>query len=320
MPKIGAHVSAAVSLDLALDRAKAIGAECCQIFVSPPRQWAMLEHTDSEISQFKKKKEEWGIGPNFIHGTYLVSLGTDNPEQLEKSIEWLKYALRMADQLNCRGVIFHMGSHKGRGFETVKEQVVESLKQVLATVISNDSEKSPDNRKAQSQSGDLSATPQSVDMIVATPRDDTIDGLPLLILENSAGGGGSISPSFHELGQLIKAVQNPRLKICLDVQHAFGAGYDVKSLVGLKDVLAEFDEEIGLENLAAIHANDSKVEYKSNRDRHENIGEGFIGREGFENMLNDPSLKEVPFLLEVPGFAGNGPDKENVEIMKKLRK
>jgi deoxyribonuclease IV len=309
MPKIGAHVSAAGSLDLSLDRAKAIGAECCQIFVSPPRQWAMLEHTDEEIFLFKKKQAEWGIGPNFIHGTYMVSLGTDNPEHLKRSIEWLRYALKMADKLGCRGVIFHMGSHKGRGFESVLSQIVSSLKDVLDSVISNDSKKSPDKRKAQPQSGDLSAA----------PRDDTADGKPFLILENSAGGGGSISHSFHELGMILKQVQDDRLKICLDVQHAFGAGYDVKSLFGLKDVLEEFDQEIGLENLAAIHANDSKVEYKSNRDRHENIGEGFIGREGFENMLNDPSLKEIPFLLEVPGFAGNGPDKENVEIMKSLR-
>jgi deoxyribonuclease IV len=198
-------------------------------------------------------------------------------------------------------VIFHMGSHKGRGFEAVEKQVVESLKKILGG-----GEIPKDGKVPQVSKG-----------LLAFGTFDTFS--PFLILENSAGGGGSISSSFHELGNILKLVQDDRLKICLDVQHAFGAGYDVKSLVGLKDVLAEFEQEIGLHNLAAIHANDSKVEYKSNRDRHENIGEGFIGREGFENMLNHPSLKDVPFILEVPGFGENGPDRENVEIMKELR-
>src|SRR5689334_19897037 len=116
MPKVGAHVSAAVSLDLAFDKALEIGAECFQIFISPPRQWAMTSHSAEEIQAFKEKALKTGIGPNFIHGTYLINLGTSDPEHLKKSVEWLVYGLNSASDLGMRGVIFHIGSHKGLGF------------------------------------------------------------------------------------------------------------------------------------------------------------------------------------------------------------
>ncbi len=277
MPKIGAHVSAAISLDLSIDRAQEIGSQVTQFFISPPQQWLQTPHGEEEITAYLKKVAESGIEPNFIHGTYLVNLGTDNPEHLKKSIAWLIYAMEMAHRLKSGGVIFHLGSHKGRGFEAVLPQIVEAITVILNVVKDIDS---------------------------------------YLILENSAGAGGVIGSSFHELGEILRLVQNDRLKICLDTQHSFAAGYDIKSLVGLKDVLEEFEQEIGLANLVAIHANDSKTEYKSNRDRHENIGDGFIGKEAFENLVNHPLLKDVPFILEVPGFAGNGPDKENLDLLK----
>jgi deoxyribonuclease IV len=283
MPKIGAHVSAAVSLETSFIKALEIGAEATQIFISPPRQWTQTEHDEEEIQRFRQAQNTSGVSTNFIHGTYLVNLGTGNPEHLQRSIDWLVYALNYAHKLNCRGVIFHLGSHQGRGFEVVFSQVVESLKEALDS----------------------------------TYRENT--ELPYLVLENSAGAGGGIGATFQELGRLIKAVNNPRLQVCLDTQHAFAYGYDLKSELGLKDVLEEFNQEIGLTNLAAIHTNDSKTEYRSKRDRHENIGEGLIGKEAFKNMINHPSLKDVPFILEVPGFGGNGPDKENVDLLKSLR-
>jgi deoxyribonuclease IV len=198
---------------------------------------------------------------------------------LAKSIDWLIYALSMADRLGVRGVIIHTGSHKGRGFDSILPQVVSSIKNILART-----------------SGSL------------------------LILETSAGGGGSIGRDFRELGLIIKAVNDPRLKICIDTQHVFAGGYDLKTKIGLNDALVELEEEVGLSNLECFHANDSKVEYRSGRDRHENIGEGFIGAEGFENLVNHPKLKDIPFILEVPGFSGNGPDTENIQKLKSLIK
>ncbi len=278
MPIIGAHVSAAGTLDLSLDRAENIGAKATQIFISPPQQWAQIQHQDEEIADYKQKLQQKEIELNFIHGTYLVNLATENPEHLQKSIDWLIYAQNMAGKLGVTGTIFHTGSHGGRGFEKVVGQVALALTKVL--------ENSPQNIS--------------------------------LILENSAGMGGSIGSKFSELGQILQKVGDRRVKVCLDTQHAFAAGYDLKALIGLKSTLEEFNEEIGLENLAAVHANDSKVALGAGKDRHENIGEGFIGREGFENMLNNKAFAEIPFILEVPGFKTSGPDKENIDILNSL--
>ncbi len=285
MPKIGAHVSSAISLEYAFDKAQKIGAECFQIFVSPPQQWAFTSHDNAEIERFKNKAQETQIGPNFIHGTYLVNLGTEKPEHLQKSIDWLNYGMGMAAKLGISGVIFHTGSHKGRGMDEVLDQVVSALKTVL--------EKNEAEYGSQYQ-------------------------LPMLILETSAGAGGSIGRDFAELGKILKLVQNDRLKICIDLAHTFAAGYDWR--VNTDQILEEFDSEVGLQHLAAFHANDSKMDINSYKDRHANIGEGFLGTEAFGILLNHPKLNEIPFLLEVPGFADDGPDKENIDILKSLRK
>lgn len=284
MPKVGAHVSAAVSLDLSLDRAQEIGAEATQIFISPPQQWAQTKHGEEEIKTYLEKVKSTGINPTFIHGTYLINLGTQELDHLQRSIDWLIYAMDIAVKLGVEGVIFHTGSHKGVGFERLLPQVIRAITRVLSA-------------------GGLSSK----------------EVRPQLILENAAGAGNVIGEKFSELGAILKGVGDPRLKVCLDTCHAFASGYDIKTPIGIKDVLKEFDEEIGLKNLVAIHANDSKFELGQNKDRHENIGDGFIGREGFENIINHPEFKDIPFLLEVPGFSDTGPDKENIDILKSIR-
>jgi apurinic endonuclease APN1 len=140
-----------------------------------------------------------------------------------------------------------------------------------------------------------------------------------LILENAAGMGGAIGSKFAELGTIIREVGSDRVKVCLDTQHSFAAGHDVKTRPGLDKMLEEFDRDVGLDRLIAIHANDSKCPLGGGIDRHENIGDGHIGLDGFENLLTHPALAEIPFLLEVPGFDDQGPDKKNVEILKSLR-
>ncbi len=280
--KIGAHVSAAVSLEKSFEKALEIGAQATQIFISPPQQWLQTVHDDQEIERYKSACLETKIEPNFIHATYLVNLGTQSLEHLEKSKDWLIYAMKMAEKLGARGVVIHSGSHKGIGFEKVVDHMVASIKKIL--------ENSP--------------------------------GEAYLILENSGSAGGSIGTNFKELGEILKKVGDDRLRICLDIQHAFSSGYDFKNALGIKDAFEDFETEIGLEKLAVIHANDSKSEYKSHKDRHENIGDGFIGKEGFENiikLMKEKGLDQsVPLILEVPGYSGNGPDKENVALLKSL--
>lgn len=309
--KIGGHVSAAGELGLAVDRAVDIGANTFQFFVSPPQQWLQTNHSDAEIADFVQKAKEKGIDTTFIHGTYLVNLATAKPEHLEKSIAWLKYALELAQKLGVTGIIFHTGSHSGRGFETAVDQIANSLNVIFAR-FAEDSARRARERSERVQN------PTNQDSGVRTKVLPQNDNLPYLILENSAGGGGSIGSKFKELGEILKKANNPRIKICLDTCHGFAAGYDVKTKEGLERTLAEFDKEIGLENLVAIHANDTKFDLGSGKDRHENIGEGFIGKEGFSNLINNEHLKNVPFILEVPGFTGAGPDRENIDILKSL--
>src|SRR5579862_4304818 len=131
MIKPGAHVSAAVSLDLSIERAAEIGAEATQIFISPPQQWLKVPHGEEEVKLYLEAAKKHNITTNFIHGTYLVNLATDNEEHLKKSIDWLVYALDMSAKLGIKGVIFHTGSHKGRGFQTVLDQLIASIKEIL---------------------------------------------------------------------------------------------------------------------------------------------------------------------------------------------
>ncbi len=292
---IGAHVSTAGGLHTGFQRAEDIGAMATQIFLSPPQQWAQKKYTPEEIALFKCEQQRTNIGPNFTHGIYLINLATDLPSNLHLAKEWLIYAQNMAGELGLAGTIFHLGSHKGRGFEAVKDQVCKSLEKILSS--------SPQGRTVYSSSEQSES--RSTDT-------------PYLILENSAGAGGSVGGKLSELGALIKAVGDPRLKVCLDTQHAFVSGYDLRTQEGVEQLITEFEQEIGLDKLAVIHANDSKTEFNSGRDRHENIGQGQIGLEGFRHLINHPKLQAVPFIMEVPGEEDKGPDKKNVETMHSL--
>ena len=276
--KIGAHISVAGGIEKAIDRAESIGAETIQVFVSSPRAWKFRFPKEDDINKFREKSIETGIGPCYIHGSYLVNIG-GAPELIEKSVKSLSDNMLTANNIGAMGVIFHGGSHKGKGFSAVLKQAATCLVRVL--------DSSPDST--------------------------------FLIIENSAGMGSHIGSSFEELGELLKSVDHPNLKVCLDTEHCFAAGYNIASKSDLDSIIDNFDNEIGLDKLVAIHANDSKVELGSGVDRHENIGAGFIGIAGFENILSHPALQNIPFILEVPGFANNGPDKENLEILKGIR-
>ena len=276
--KIGAHVSTAGGLSTAFDRASNIGAEAIQIFASSPRAWKFNQPKEEEVNLFKEKMEQTGIWPCYIHGSYLVNIGGD-PSQIEKSIESLTNNMSVAGKIGAEGVIFHGGSHKGKGFHNIVKQASECLKRVL--------DNSPEN--------------------------------VWLCLENSAGMGSHIGSSFEEMGELIHLVQNDNLKVCLDTEHMFAAGYDLTNSDEVPRIMERFDEEIGLSKLVAVHANDSKVELGSGVDRHENIGDGFIGIDGFKSLMNDPSFEKVPFFLEVTGFDSNGPDEININLLKSIR-
>ena len=277
--KIGAHVSSAGGISKSVARAADIGCETLQIFGSSPQGWAFKPVPEKEVEAFRTASAEAGIGPAFLHAIYLINLGTPNPANLEKGVESLTNYMKLAADIEAGAVIFHPGSHKGAGYDAIFDQVVSALKRVL---------------------------------------DDSPDG-PSLAVENMAGMGEHIGAKFEELGRIIEAVGSPRLKVCLDTQHSFAAGYDLATTPGIEAMITEFEDTIGKDRLAAVHANDSKRPCGSGVDRHDNIGEGFIGESGFATIMGHPAFRDVPFLLEVPGFEGKGPDQRNIDILKTIR-
>jgi deoxyribonuclease-4 len=277
--KVGAHVSSSGGLTTAFERAQAIGAETIQIFGAPPQTWRRRNIRPDECEAFRAGMKETGIQPVFIHGVYLINLATEKPDQLDKSIEALVGDLRLASAAGISGVIFHVGSHKGAGFKQVLPQIAKALRKALDE----------------------------------TPDDAWI------VLENSAGQGGSVGSTFGELGAIMAKVKSPRLKVCIDTQHAYAAGYNLADRHGIEQAMQEFDREAGLAQLVAVHANDSKIALGGGVDRHENIGKGHIGRKGFETIMAHPAFADVPFLLEVPGLDGQGPDEPNIAVLKRIR-
>jgi deoxyribonuclease-4 len=215
----------------------------------------------------------------FLHAIYLINLGTADEAHLDRGVQSLINYMNLAAEIGATGVVFHPGSHKGAGYEAILAQSVAAIQRVL--------ENSPDG--------------------------------PYLAVENMAGMGQHIGAKFDELGRIIEGVKSPRLKVCLDTQHSFAAGYDLASTEGIESMISEFEDTIGVSNLLVVHANDSKRPCGSGVDRHDNIGDGFIGESGFATIMGHPAFRDVPFLLEVPGFDEKGPDQKNIDILKALR-
>ncbi len=276
--KIGAHVSTAGGLHTAFKRAAALQAETIQVFASSPRAWKFRELKPDVVAKFHEGAQSTGIGPVFIHSSYLVNIA-GAPDLVEKSVACLVRNMEVAAEIGAAGVVFHSGSHKGKGFDAVIGSATDALKRVL---------------------------------------DESPDG-PLLLVENSAGMKTQLGGAFSDIGEMLNRVDSDRFQVCLDTEHCFAAGYDISDPDGIDAAMSEFDEHIGLDNLAVVHANDAKVEMGSGVDRHENIGEGYIGVSGFETIMGHPAFRDVPFVLEVPGKDKKGPDKENVDRLKSIR-
>ncbi|HEY6538734.1 MAG TPA: deoxyribonuclease IV [Candidatus Dormibacteraeota bacterium] len=278
MVTIGAHVSAAGGPAAAFERALEIGAEAIQIHPTPPQTWRRLHPDDEQVGAFRRRMAETGLTTFFFHAPYLINLATAKEALLAQSRGSLRHHLEIANLLGVRGIIFHPGSHRGQGFEVVLPQMAEAMRWALAET----------------------------------------EGESLLVIENSAGSGDNIGSSFAQIRQMMEAVDNPRLRLCLDTAHAFTAGHDLRRPDGLAEMVEVLGREIGFDRLAAIHANDSKAAFGSNVDRHQNIGDGEIGAEAFRWMLADPDLTRAPFILEVPGLERQGPDRANVERLRLL--
>lgn len=276
MRRVGAHVSTAGGLTNALSNTTAIGGNCLQIFAGSPRSWARRLYEEKETSAFLNESAALDYGPTFIHALYLVNLASDNPELIKKSVDSLIFDLKNGELINSAGVIVHLGSHQGRGFSVVSDQVAGVIRQIL-----NATEETP------------------------------------FLIENSAGQQGKIG-SLSEIGELFAKVNHPRLKLCLDSAHLFEAGYDLRNLSVIDNLVNELSDQGLLNHLVCLHLNDSKTDFNSKNDQHENLGDGKIGLVGLSQFVNHPDLSHLPIILEVPGDSGF-PDARQIFLAKSLQ-
>ena len=276
--RLGAHVSTREPFSEAVNRADAIGCECMQIFCNAPQRWNPTVIKEEEFSRFKEINSGKKILPIVVHGIYLINLASDNPFYYEASIKSLIDDMQKSERLGGIGVNFHVGSTKGKPFSEVLTKITLAIKNILA------------------------ATPES----------------QALILENSAGAGDIIGDKFDELAEIINNVQSDRVKVTMDTAHAFASGYNLATEEGLEDTLEQFDRLIGLERLVCLHLNDSMVPWGAQRDRHADIGHGYIGEEAFGRIVNHKKLKDLPGIIETPGNKEKS-EIDNLKILKKLR-
>ncbi|MGH2363101.1 MAG: deoxyribonuclease IV [Chloroflexota bacterium] len=277
--RIGAHVSSAGKVWKAIERAQAIGAECIQIFVSPPRRWQAPFILEEDVQEFRRLALQEGIGPVYFHAVYLINFATDDPDLYERSIYSLAGYLKMASRLGAAGVIAHMGSAGTRPVAEAEESVALGLEAAL--------------RKAECD-------------------------VPVLI-ENNAGSGNCMGSRFDQIGRFIeRASGDSRLGVCLDTAHTFASGYDYPDAAERQRMFDEIQASFGLERIRAVHVNDSKARFGSGVDRHENLGDGFIGLSGLREVILPLAANGSDFLLEVPGYDGHGPDKRSVDLLRCL--
>jgi deoxyribonuclease IV len=275
---IGAHVSTSGGIHTAIDRIEEIGGEAVQIFTQSPRMWRPTNHDPANIERFKERRQEAGVGAVVCHAIYLVNLASPKEDFYEKSVAALSNTVDVACSIEADGVIFHVGSHQGAGFEAGLERVVPALAQAL----------------------------------------ERCSETTWLLMENSAGAGGTIGRSIDELAALYEALdRHPRLGVCLDSCHLWVSGYDVTDRVALDALLDDLDTRIGLDRLRALHVNDAQAPLGSNRDRHANIGEGLLG-EKLGVFVGHPKLQGLPAVLEVPGPENRGPDAGELQKLREL--
>ena len=274
----GAHVSTTGGIHTAIDRAEERGADAVQIFTQSPRAWRPTNHPPENLERFRERRAEAGIAAVVCHALYLINLGTQDETVWEKSRTALLHTVGVANAIEADGVVLHVGSHLGAGFPQGVERAVPALSEALAAC----------------------------------------EGPTWILLENSAGAGGTMGRSVDELAVLVERLDgHERLGLCLDSCHLWVSGVDVTDPEIFDATLAEVDRRIGLERLRCLHVNDAAAPLGSNRDRHANVGEGLMG-EGLGAFLAHPRVQGLPAILETPGPDGRGPDAAEIQRLRDL--
>ncbi len=247
--------------------------------------WKPSQYAPEVLAAFREAQAANPVIRNtFCHATYLINLATADAELYEKSVVCLTHNLSVARGMGSSGLILHVGSHLGAGFDDVVRQIADAFERALAE---------------------------------ADPAPEGVADCPILI-ENAAGTGGTVGRSFEEIRFLIDACNgDDRLGLCIDTQHLWASGFDFSTVAGTERLIEEIEFSVGMNRLKAFHLNDSKIELGGNRDRHANIGEGTIGAKGLAPLVGHPRIRDLPLLLEVPG-TGDGPRAEDVAVAKQV--
>ena len=269
----GAHVSISGGIWTAIDEAEELGCRAVQIFTQSPQMWRPTVRPPEELERFRARRAEVGVEAVVCHALYLVNLASPDRAIRTKSVTALRASLETAAAIGAEGVVFHVGSHLGTGFPKSLRRVVPALRNLL----------------------------------------ELTDDRLWLLLENSAGAGGTIGRSVDELATIVERLDmHPRLGICLDSCHWWVSGVDITDPDALDEALDGIDRRLGLDRVRCLHVNDAAVGLGSNRDKHASLGLGTIG-DGMATFLAHPAFQEVPAILET-----RGPDRSYVGELRLL--
>lgn len=280
MPLLGAHMSIAGGIELAFDRLNEVRGEALQILTTNHRQWKESPLSRQSIDLFRMKWEEAGRIPVAVHDIYLINLAASDPVIEEKSVNAFAEELRRCKALGIAFLIMHPGAHLGEGLEAGLERLVKNL-----------------------------------DLTLEKAKADTVS----VLIENTAGQGSNLGWGFEQIAFILQTSKyGAAMGVCFDTCHGFAAGYDIRAEEAYCATMDLFDRIIGLDRLKFFHLNDSKKGIGSRVDRHEHIGKGTIGLEGFRLLLNDPRFRRHPMVLETPKGKDLAEDKENLRVLRSL--
>ncbi|NIT14609.1 MAG: deoxyribonuclease IV [Candidatus Dadabacteria bacterium] len=273
--KFGAHVSIAGGINKAPRRAYDLGCECFQIFSSSPRGGKPPELGDELLTLFFAECKKYNIEEYYIHTPYYINLCSNKKKLRNSSIDIVKQEMERGSMLGAKYIMTHLGSSKANSRKEALSLIIESLKKIM----------------------------------------DGSESTTQLLLENTAGQGATMGDSFEELAEILKGVEGYNINVCLDTAHLFAAGYDIRTKERFRATMREVSNTIGIKKVKLIHGNDSKIDLGERKDRHEHIGKGKIGIEGFKNIIECPELKDINMIVETP------PSKvgEDIKILKSLR-
>lgn len=278
----GAHMSAAGGADKAIDRAVQAGCESLQIFTKNNNQWAARPIPDEQVERFRTRLGEERISGLMAHAAYLINLATPGDALWEKSIVAFRVELERCELLSIPYLVLHPGSHTGSGEAGGIRRVAGAL-----------------NRLHEELPGYQVMT----------------------LLETTAGQGTALGHQFEQLAEIIAGISEPeRVGLCFDSCHVFAAGYELRTAEEYAETMEAFDRALGLEHLRAFHLNDSKKDLGSRVDRHEHIGDGMLGLEGFRYLVNDARFATHPAVLETPKSEDLHEDIENLRRLRDLVK